>query len=465
MVKLRLRFYNDHGYLIGAYPAIYDDKHNLVTGKIIDNRQHMPFEIATSSTTVQRPTSYMSTQSTMQYDIIMELNTNTISYIEIPYFSPYEYRLTISVYKNEDDLKPEDISDFSVPSDKDKTINKEYCRSPFLGIGIRKDEQLGLINSGIDKEMKNYEIQDSSFSGNILFDGSMDDEQTCDWTSDSDYIIFKTERVCNLWIHQPDGLGNSNIGINKKNYRYMYNEYTEDVPHYKNWRMLIKVLNPGTYRLAKDSLYNEYNAIDEIYFEVANSKDITYPEETIIVRLNSNIYKNLFPEIPLDMEAIMKKIEITPSSFNEVNQPNHGFKVNDILYKISDNKYGKAIADGTNKSKIAGMVTKVYNENKFTIMDTGIYPYMHLPYKDTTILYLSDRRAGTLGHYLDMFDKIYIPVAIYTDDKIILNIQGGISGTLLHPYSDNNVTMEFETYQPEEIEEIIKAVLNNASTT
>lgn len=466
-MKVKLRFLNATGnYLIGATIAAYGINNKLLSGKITRNANNWNqsldgVKLATSNIPTY-PSSYAGTTDKWT-DVEIEYETDFISYIAIPYFSPYVNSIDISLYKNG---SYEFITNLYVPADSVKTKNKEWCKTKLLNLGRRTLEELGFNGYTIDKEMVDYKIQDFSLNNEqSLFDGVTDGTSICDWTTDSDYITINTKRYCNIWIHQPAGLSNSNIGIDVKSYRYIYNEYNEElkdnIPHHDNWRMLVKVLSPGTYRLIKDNSIADYNPIDEIYFETANTADLIFPESENW-RLNSNIYKNLFPELTLDMDIIWEKMQITPSSFNEILQPDHGFQVNDILYKISDNKYRKAIADGTNKSKVAGMVTKVDSKDKFTIMDVGIYPYMHLPYKDTSILYLSDKKAGALGHYLDMYDKIYIPVAIYADDKIILNIQGGISGTLLQPYSENDITMEFETYQQEDLDDIIKTVLRDA---
>lgn len=176
------------------------------------------------------------------------------------------------------------------------------------------------------------------------------------------------------------------------------------------------------------------------------------------MRLNSNIYRNLFPEEMMDFKEIEKQIENVPNSYNEIWQVNHNFMVNDILYKGSDGIYGKAIADNTEKSNVTGMVTHVSSNNKFTLMDVGIYPYMKLPYKDSTILYLHDRIPGFMCHYLDLRDKTYIPVGIYVDGKVLLNIQNGISGIELQPY--DAVSTFFETYSREELNGVVEVILN-----
>ena len=172
-------------------------------------------------------------------------------------------------------------------------------------------------------------------------------------------------------------------------------------------------------------------------------------------RLNSNIYKNIFSHEPLDYGFVLDKMENTITSFNEIYQPDHGFEVNDAVYISEDGIYDKALADGTIKSNVAGIVTKIASDSIFTIMHVGTIDYEELPYTDTSILYLSDRRPGKLGHYLDMYDKIYIPVGVYIGGKMIINIQEGVAGAYLHPYSNDS---RFESYTPEDLNDIIETV-------
>lgn len=172
-------------------------------------------------------------------------------------------------------------------------------------------------------------------------------------------------------------------------------------------------------------------------------------------RLNSNIYKNIFAYEPLDYGFVLDKMENTITSFNEICQPNHGFEINDVVYISEDGTYGKALADGTIRSNVAGIVTKIASDSIFTVTHVGTVDYEKLPYTDTSILYLSDRRAGKLGHYLDMYDKIYIPVGIYVGSKMVINIQEGVAGTYLQPYSNDS---RFESYTPEELNNVIETV-------
>lgn len=179
------------------------------------------------------------------------------------------------------------------------------------------------------------------------------------------------------------------------------------------------------------------------------------------MRVNSNIYKNIFPEEMMDFEEIQKQIENVPNSYSEIRQVNHGLKVNDVVYKDSDGLYKKAIADNTERSNVVGMVTHVSSSNLFTLMDVGVYPYMYMPYTDTTVLYLHDRVPGAICHYLELSDMVYIPVGIYADEKVILNIQTGVAGTELQPY--DAISAFFETYSRQELDDAAGVILSGAS--
>lgn len=178
-------------------------------------------------------------------------------------------------------------------------------------------------------------------------------------------------------------------------------------------------------------------------------------------RLNTDIFRNIFPPIIYDCEKIEERLDTELTSFNEIRQQNHGLSVYDFVYKDTDGRYKKALADGSIKSNVAGMVVSVASFDIFGIANTGVYDYETLPYKDSTILYLSDRAPGQLRHYLDIAATVYIPMAIYTDSKIILNIQQGVSGTRLYPYNEQSIS-SFDTYTQEELDEAVKAVVDNA---
>lgn len=176
-------------------------------------------------------------------------------------------------------------------------------------------------------------------------------------------------------------------------------------------------------------------------------------------RLNTNIYKNIFPEAVIDMESINDIIDNTLTSTNDINQENHGLELYDIVYLDSDGKYKKALAEESTRASVEGMVTKISSSNVFTLMNTGQTKYHHLDYSDTSVLYLSDKNPGKLVHYTDITNTIYIPVAIYTNDSVIINIQQGSIGSELAPYIIEQES--FETYTTEELNELITQIKDN----
>lgn len=174
------------------------------------------------------------------------------------------------------------------------------------------------------------------------------------------------------------------------------------------------------------------------------------------LRLNSNIYKNIFPEIVNDMEYINKIIEKIPTSAESIFQEQHELQVCDAVYLDSDKKYKKALAENSEKANVVGIVSKVDGPNTFILMNTGKIEYQHLDYVDTSILYLSDKIPGKLVHYSNINNKTYVPVAIYANDKIIINIQQGSIGDELAPYVPES--SNFEKYEQQDLDDIVTQI-------
>lgn len=176
-------------------------------------------------------------------------------------------------------------------------------------------------------------------------------------------------------------------------------------------------------------------------------------------RLNSNIYKNIFPSEVMDVEYLEDLRNRTLLSVSEIKQDNHGFNVGDVITR-RDGIYVLAIADDTHKTeKIYGVVTAVRTESIFTLMDSGKLPYAHLDFEDTTILYLSDKNPGKMCHYREIDNMTYIPIAVYTGNSIIINILDGATGAFLYPYgaSENN-TQDFENYTQAELDNVVNVI-------
>ena len=187
------------------------------------------------------------------------------------------------------------------------------------------------------------------------------------------------------------------------------------------------------------------------------ANDIEFYVTYILNRLNSNIYKNIFPEVVTDMEYINKIIDNIPTSTASIHQDNHNLQIGDVVYLDDDKLYKKALAENTNKSNVVGVVSKVNSSNVFTLMNTGKIDYQHLDYTDTSILYLSDKIPGKLVHYSNISNTVYVPVAIYADNKIIVNIQQGSVGDTLAPYEQE--ISNFETYDIQDLDDIINQTI------
>lgn len=109
--------------------------------------------------------------------------------------------------------------------------------------------------------------------------------------------------------------------------------------------------------------------------------------------------------------------------------------------------------------KIVGIVTSIKSKDIFTVMDEGYLNWLHLDFDDTTILYLSDKNPGKMCHYREIDNMTYIPIAIYTDDSIIINILDGVSGSKLAPYEKPvSDTQDFENYTQAELDSVVTAI-------
>ena len=204
----------------------------------------------------------------------------------------------------------------------------------------------------------------------------------------------------------------------------------------------------------KTKIINNGFNVCEFYMPASDVKFyVTY----ILNRLNSNIYKNIFPEVVTDMEYINKIIDNIPTSTASIHQDNHNLQIGDVVYLDDDKLYKKALAENTNKSNVVGVVSKVNSSNVFTLMNTGKIDYQHLDYTDTSILYLSDKIPGKLVHYSNISNTVYVPVAIYADNKIIVNIQQGSVGDTLAPYEQE--ISNFETYDIQDLDDIINQTI------
>ena len=199
------------------------------------------------------------------------------------------------------------------------------------------------------------------------------------------------------------------------------------------------------------------------HFEVGGNLGNGYAVITLInltimeePRLNSNIYKNIFAEEVMDMEYITYLTDNVLTSINDVHQENHSLKAGDFVYKDSKGLYHAALAEDSEKSKVIGMVYAVASQNVFTLMTAGMYDFDSLPYDDTTVMYISDKVPGKAVHFSQIDNDIFVPIAVYADKKIIINMQQGSIGELT-PYSD--IIQLFDRYTKPELDETVGWVL------
>lgn len=204
----------------------------------------------------------------------------------------------------------------------------------------------------------------------------------------------------------------------------------------------------------------------QVIADNVNVKDTFFimPDEDVTIeavlrdnRLNTNIYKNIFPEEPFDMSYINLTMDNTITTTNDIKQDSHGLSVNDVVYLDTDGKYKKALAENSKRAVPVGVVSGVPSVNVFTLITTGLMTYdSGYPYDDTSILYLSDTEPGKLVHYQEIQNTIYIPIAVYTNQGIIVNILQGSIGSEMLPYGED--VQNFETYSLFEINQLIAQV-------
>ena len=94
-------------------------------------------------------------------------------------------------------------------------------------------------------------------------------------------------------------------------------------------------------------------------------------------------------------------------------------------------------------------------------MDSGKIPFSHLNFNDTTIFYLSDKTPGKAVHYSEISNTIYIPVAVYIENNIIINLQQGSIGDVLTPYEEEE--QSFETYTEQELNDVVNLITNGVT--
>lgn len=172
------------------------------------------------------------------------------------------------------------------------------------------------------------------------------------------------------------------------------------------------------------------------------------------VRLNSNIYKRIFPEHTVDMDYI-NNIEEEVSR-NIVTQPAHGLQQGKFIFKDNDGLYKLSCADNTSTSLVHGIVSEVIDDNSFVIQRSGKYPWYNLGWEETTVAYLSDIEPGGIRHYASITTQIYTPVGIFAGDCLIICPQAPSEGIGIREY--DNESWIFESYTGQELLDTIKEV-------
>lgn len=174
-----------------------------------------------------------------------------------------------------------------------------------------------------------------------------------------------------------------------------------------------------------------------ITFKMPNKDLIVYP---VIkpYRSNSSIYRNTEPEELIDGDFLFNAFNENLRSEDDVKQNNHGFIPGDVIYKDTNGKYKKAIADGTEKSLAIGIVNHVNSINTFGIQWAGpLKMNFDWQHPESSIMYLSDTEPGKLKFYGDIQNRVYVPIAVYMHDHIIVSMHGGTVGMEYIYYPDN----------------------------
>ena len=328
--------------------------------------------------------------------------------------------------------------------------------------GIARPDNVGI-------EMINYEII-SYYSYNhymyntrvphTLFNGTINNtwpNEGWDFNYDGDNMVIDINERCNLYVYIDEYLQCSPLQIEPQTY-----EEQLIIEPKVGWHLFVKDMQPGRYTFSHKS---GYNGTAEWYFEKIEEDIPDIPDPPVIppvrvyeIRLNSNIYKNIFPDVITDMEYMNDLIDNTPTTLRDIVQVNHQLELYDVVYLDDNGDYRKAIAENSEKAIIAGVVTKISSNNVFTLMYTGKFDYPQWNYNDTSVMYLSDKYPGKIVHYSEISNMVYVPVAVYTNNSMIINIQQGSAGAPLEPYTDEE--SDFDLYTKDELDDTINQILN-----
>lgn len=134
------------------------------------------------------------------------------------------------------------------------------------------------------------------------------------------------------------------------------------------------------------------------------------------------------------------------SNILNIQQTAHGLSVGNVVYLKSDGKYAKAFGEDTERIEVVGIITEVTDADNFIITVSGEFQSTGYDgYANGTVLYLSDKTAGTLTDKPTEYIK---PIAIKINTGILINIQRAnaysFEGTVLH-YSSEEITDAIES--------------------
>ena len=180
-------------------------------------------------------------------------------------------------------------------------------------------------------------------------------------------------------------------------------------------------------------------------------------------RKNSNVYRNKYPVDDVYGNYIYHGYRRNLENDGDIVQVNHGFKVGDVIYHDeTDNLYKLALADGSEKSIVVGIV---HNVNMYDVFGYQMEGPTDIKYEwdetRSSIMFLSDTIPGKLVPYEDIENGIYIPVGLWTKYGIIMDIGQPTDGIYYEPYQHGDLGPDGDDYTDEEIEETIEIIKNN----
>ena len=155
-------------------------------------------------------------------------------------------------------------------------------------------------------------------------------------------------------------------------------------------------------------------------------------------RKNSDIYRNIFEHILLDLYYIQEKLSNAPlKQSNNILQLNHELNLYDLVYMNNNGLYKKALAN-EEQYNVVGFVSEIINQNEFVLITSGICNVNYTHTSNSGIIYLSNKNPGKFCFYEDIDNNFYTPVGfISKNNQIIISILDSSVGDILRNYKDN----------------------------